>query len=528
MLKKFKKKSLKVKIAIIALIVILLALVAYVLYANFKPEPPAAYDVAAVAYGSVTDTLDVNGTVESGVSEHFTAVDGVTVEEVLVNVGDRVEKGQKLATFDTSGASAYLSQAKKEYNDALQEYNNLIKSQNATASRKAELNSQIDAKNKQISAKKNEVAALEKEIENIQPVTEQVKIPQEQIDAIAAQMAQNGASEEEIQQFKATASQLTVPVTTVDTSKSEELINKNLELAQLNTELTALQAENTVTISTNNDTAAKALKSVAESKKATYDNIKAVFDKMNNGWYADNSGIVTVVNIKPGEKFVPVKEDNGSTLDIASLLGGQNIDSDTLTLINSLLGSSQTVPTGVGMTVESYNDLVVTVTVGKSDLLKIKTGMEAVITSVNKEYSGEVIYVSATASESAGLDIGSITSSLMGGSGGSNGAVVKIKIKDPDEKIVIGFDVDIKINLNKIENVLTAPVEAVMYDGTSQEYFVYIYDSETKTVTRRTVTRGILDDVSYQITDGLKEGEIVVKSPDPNMTDGTKIREKTA
>ena len=96
LLKNFKKKSTKAKVGIIAFIVFMVVLVSYVLYSNFKPEPPAEYEMTKVAYGTVVDSLDVVGTVESGVTEDFVAIEGVTVEEVLVNVGDRVAKGDKL------------------------------------------------------------------------------------------------------------------------------------------------------------------------------------------------------------------------------------------------------------------------------------------------------------------------------------------------------------------------------------------------------------------------------------------------
>lgn len=526
MLKNFKKKSLKAKIAIIAFIVFMLALVAYVLYSNFKPEPPAEYEMAQVAYGTVVDTLDVSGTVESGVTENFVAVEGVTVEEVFVKVGDRVHKGDKLASFNVSGAAQYLTAAEKDYKQALAEYNNMKNSSDSNTKKKSELNSKIDNLNAQITVKKKEIAALESEIENSEPSTEQVKIPQEQINAIAAQMAQNGATAEQIEAFISAASQVEVPdVSTVNTEKQQALMQKNLELAQLNSERSALQAENAVTVSTDNTTMLDALKSVADMKKANYESLKGTYDKMSKGWYAENDGIVTVVNVTAGEKFVPVVEENTSSIDLSSLLGGQSVDSSTAAMISSLLGSSDAAPSGVGITVESYDDMIVSVTVSKADLLKIKTGMEATVISLDKEYEGEVIYVGATAAESDGMDLGSITSSLMGGSS-SGGAVVKVKIKSPDENVVIGFDVDIKIKLSQIDGALIIPVEAVIYDN--GEYSVYVYDSEEGTAVKRIVTKGALDDTNYQITEGLSEGEKVVRSPDPDMEDGTKIKEKTA
>ena len=522
LLKNFKKKSTKAKVGIIAFIVFMVLLVSYVLYSNFKPEPPAEYEMTKVAYGTIVDSLDVVGTVESGVTEDFVAIEGVIVEEVLVKVGDRVSKGDKLATFNVTGAAAYLNSAKNEYDKALKDYNDAKSSADSNADRKAQLATEIDKKNAEITAKKNEIAALEKEVNGSEPTTEMAGIPQEQIDAIAAQMAQNGATQEEIDAFIASASSTKVPVVSGDNSKSEELMQKNLELAQLNSELSSLQAENAVVSTTDSSTMIDALKKVADAKEITYKNIKAIYDSMKNGWYAQNEGIITVVNVKAGEKFVPVVSTQSSTIDVSALLGASGLDANTIDMLSPLLDSTEATPTGTGIKLESYDDMIVSVTVGKSDLLKVKVGMEATVSSLGSEYEAEIIYVGATAVESGSLNL----SSLMGTTSGANGAEVKVKIKNPDEKIVIGFDVDIKIKLSTIDNALKVPVECVMYEN--GKYNVFVYDSEEGVAVKREITKGTLDDTSYQIVDGLAENEMVLKSPDPKMEDGTKVKEKTS
>ena len=521
MFKNFKKKSPQAKAGIIAFVLVMVVLVFFVAYSNLKPADPVPYELSKVAYGTITDTLNVSGNVESGVTEDMLALEGVMVEEVFVNVGDTVKKGDKIATFNVSGVSSYLVDAKKAYDKALAEYNDAAGTSVTNTDRKAEIAKEIDAVNGKIVTKQQEIEVLEKDV-NISDV-ETAPIPKEQINQIAMQMLANGSSLAQVKMFKEAASKVELPVTDAESSaKQQELMQKNLELAQLNSELSALYAEDTVTVVTD-DTVLKALKSVADTKKADYEKIKSVYDKMSKGWVAENNGIVTQVNITAGEKFVPVKQTNSSSFDITSLLGGQ-VDGETVNLITSLMGNSSA-PMGTGVKLESYDDMIVSVTVGKSDLLKIKVGMEAVITSLGSQYKGEVVYVGATASESTGgLDIGSIAGSLMGGGSGASGAVVKVKIHNPDEKVVIGFDVDIKIILDTIENVLKVPVEAVIYN--SGVYSVFVYDSEEETATKRTVTKGSLDDTCYEIVDGLEEGEMVVKSPDPNMEDGTKIARK--
>lgn len=520
MLKNFKKKPLKTKIAIIALVVVLLALVGYVLYEQFKPEPPVAYEMAKAQKGAITDSLDVSGTVQSGYSHNYIAINGVRTEEVKVSVGDEVKKGDLIATFDVSGASQYLVSARKDYDNALRDYNNALSSINKVAANKAQNDKDIKAKNDEIAAKKKEISALEKKIEKESQTITETPIPKEQIDAIVGSMTSNGASQEEIDAFLNGASSVTVPGN-ADTSLQQELIQKNLELSQLNAELTALQAKGSLNIPADNDTYIDALKNVADSKKEAYESIKSVYDELKNGWYADTDGIITKLNIKPGETFTPVKEENES-FGLGSLFGNTEYSG----ILSSLMGSKDNSALGTGVTLDSYDELIVAVTVGKSDLLKIETGMEATVTSLDKTYKGEIVYVSATASESTGLDLGSIAGSLMGGAGSGNGALVEVKIKKPDKNIVIGFDADVRIALETVENTLIIPVEAVVYDSGS--YYVFVYNKDKKTVEKRTISHGILDDTSYQILDGLKEGETVVKSPDPNFTDSTKVIEKTA
>ena len=523
MFKSFKKKSPKVKAGIIAFVVVILVLLIGVLYSNFKPDPPPEYEVVDVNYGVVTESLAVSGSVESCATEDFLAIEGVMVEEVFVNVGDTVKKGDKIATFNVSGASTYLTDAKKAYEKALKQYNDSLSASDANAKRKAEIQEEIDALNKKIEKLQGEIETLTKELEG--STTQTAPISDDYIESIVKQMLKNGTSLKQIKEFKNVISNVKMPVVdSASSEKQQQLLQKSVELAQLSSELSVLYAESNLMIVAD-ETTLKALKKVADNKKADYESIKLIYDKMSAGWVADCEGIITTVNIKPGQKFVPIAETNQSSFDISSLFGGA-VDGETAGLISSLLGQGGgTDSVGTGVRLESYEDMIVSVTVSKSDLLKIQVGMEAVVTSLDSEYEGEVIYVGATAMDSSGsLDIGSIAGSLLGGGSGSNGAVVKVKIKNPDRKVVIGFDVDIKIVLDTHEDVLKVPVEAVIYNNGT--YSVFVYDEDDKTVTKRTIVKGSLDESSYEIIEGLVKGEKVIKSPDPKMEDGTKISMK--
>lgn len=517
MFKKFKKKSAKSKIAIIALFVFILTLLVYVLYSQFKPEEPASYEMSTVTKGSITDSLEVSGTVKSGYSHNYVAIDGVMAESVKVSVGDEVKKGDLIATFNVSGAAQYLVDAKKDYDSAQRDYDRALSASKNASDNKAKNEKAINNKKAEIVAKEKEIAALERQLETDSSAVS--AIPQEQIDAIAASMRENGATEEEINSFISAASSVKIPSSNESNPLYQAVIQKNLELSQLNAQLTSLQAEGAVNISTDNDTYLDALKNVAESKKKTYESIKSVYDELKNGWYADKDGIITKVNIKPGERFVPVKE-NTDAYGLSSLFGSTQYSG----ILSSLIGSSEDSKIGTGVTLDSYDDLIVSVSVGKADLIKITKGMKASVSSLNKTYEGEITYVAAAATEQNGLDISSITGSLLGGSGSSGGALVEVKIKNPDKNVVIGFDADVKISLQELDGVLKVPVESVLYNNGT--YYVYLFDSKNGVAKKQNITHGILDDTHYQVINGITEGDLVVKSPDPAMADGEKIQKK--
>ena len=153
--------------------------------------------------------------------------------------------------------------------------------------------------------------------------------------------------------------------------------------------------------------------------------------------------------------------------------------------------------------------------------MSIKVGQRVKVSSLGSDYEGEVIYVSATASESSALDISSIASTFTGGSSSSsNGALVRVKINNPDEKIIIGFDVDIKIDTEKIENVMVLPIDAVVTEDSTN--FVYVVDENNK-VSKREITVGRFSDDNYELLTGVEQGERVVDNPKTSMAEGDKI-----
>ena len=517
--KKAKNWPRKKKITVAVITVVLAALVATVLYANFKPEELPAYSLAEAKIGDIQSTFDTQGTVESGSTESFNAASGVRVTAVYVSVGDRVTAGQQLATFDTSTLTAQLNAYKSAFDKAKVSY---TKSANSVSDAKRELgnvNAQIPTLQREISALESEIAAAE----NTKVTAPDTPTYSEaELRALAEQLRKGGMTEAQIQEIVA-AVQQQVGSVDVEAAVRNSVAAKKAELAQKQAQLSALEAQKSVYEAQTDETVTELYKSVMEQKSKEYESYKTLVDSLQNGWFAAADGIVTEQNLVAGEIFTPKVQQSGG-MDLSALMNMASGNSDVAATLTDIFSSTSGADTavGAGIVVENYGEFYASFTVGKYDLLDLKVGQPAMVSSLDKIYDAEVSYVSATASASSGLDISSITSSLTGGSGGSSSsAPVKVKIKNPDEKIVIGFDVDIQINTEKIENVLTIPVETVFTDA--GENYVFVYDAEKKTVSKRAVTLGIGSDTVYEVLDGIKSGEQVVMNPKTALQDGDKI-----
>ena len=283
-----------------------------------------------------------------------------------------------------------------------------------------------------------------------------------------------------------------------------------------------LEAQISLYEAQSDETASSIYKNVMEQKKADYESYEALVDSMKNGWVASSDGLVTEVNLVAGQAFTP-KASKSTTTDLSSIMKYVSGNNDMTSVLSDIIGSvtDSNASSGTGITLENTNEFVAEFSVGKYDILSIKVGQKVKVSSLGSDYEGEVIYVSATASESSSLDISTIASTFTGGSSSlSNGALVRVKIKNPDEKIIIGFDVDIKIDTEKIENVMVLPIDAVVTEDSTN--FVYVVDENNK-VSKREITVGRFSDDNYELLTGVEQGERVVDNPKTSMAEGDKI-----
>lgn len=539
----FKKWSLKKKIFIIVSIVFVLSIIAGILYYIFKPDPGDAVILTTVYSGDVTQTLDATAMVESANPGVFSILNGTKVISVNVRVGDKIKKGDILATFDADSLQTMVSNKQKSYNSALEAYNNYIsKSNNATNdlfqvnNDIADLESEISRLEIKIEAEKNKetttavqsntstTEATSTESGSIDKLKEWfssvfgINSSGDQLSSLIKRLLGTGNSVSEIQTL-ITAMMNGGSTSGFDFSSLTGLSADESKLTTDQLKLLQLKAQQTLLKTQSNDTIASTLKSVSESAKKSLDETKAAVAELRTGWIAKNNGIVRDVKINAGQIYKSSSAID-TNLDITTLLNALTSNSENTDIIKTI--EEYLKPSSDGMLVE-YFPFAASFILGKYDVLKVTMDQPARITAANGSvYNGIITYISPVASSNNSINI----SSLLGSSGGSsNGVEAKVSIPNPDKGVIIGFDVDISIDVDKAIDTTLVPAEAIQFD--SDGSYVFIFNSETKTVSRSKVKTGIFSGSVYQVLSGCKAGDVIVKAPSLTLADGDKVTVQT-
>lgn len=516
-MKKFQTYSKGKKAAIIVGIVAAVLAVVGIIYAIFRPEPAVSVMLADAEKGEIKQEIASSATVESGNKTTFNIPNGTYVKEVNVKIGDKVKKGDVLATFDTSSLSSTLAERQKAYNDAVNTKNNAVSAASEAKKKLPEVNKQVTELQKKVDeleakSQENTSATKPNNTETTAPVQSGNNV-QQQIQEIIKKLLGNGGT---TSQIKDLMNQLTLlanggfDLSQLTGGSSAELIQAQMDLAQAKMQQSILEAQSSNAMDSVYNTAVNVT-------KASYDEIKNDIDSLKNGWVAESDGIVTSINIQAGQVYQSGQSTSSFDFNsVLSVLTSSSGDSSGLTnMLQSLTSGGN-----VGMTVDNYDDFFVTVSIGKYDLSRIKLGQKAVINSVNNEYEGEVVYISPVAEKDAGFDINSITSSLTGGSSSSS-ITAKVKINNPGDDVIIGLDVDVSIITDEVSDAILVPLESVQ--TVEDKKFVYVYKPEDKIVRKTEVRIGLANDSSYQITAGLNEGDRVVKNPTNDLKDMSRV-----
>ena len=143
-------------------------------------------------------------------------------------------------------------------------------------------------------------------------------------------------------------------------------------------------------------------------------------------------------------------------------------------------------------TLQNTDKINVNVNVSKYDYDKLKEGQSADITLAGKTYEGEVTSISHVATQNEK---------------GASLISADVSIKNPDDDIFLGVDAKVTIHAEEADDVVVLPSEVVNIgkDGS------FCYVIENGVITRRDITTGISSDDYVEVTEGIKEGDEVIR-----------------
>ena len=560
-IKKKSKKSTIIIVSVVLAVVIIGAVAAGIAIKNKVPE----VKLTTISTSDIHESVSATGTVASGSSKEYKVDAVATVKEVFVKPGDEVKEGDRLATFDTSTLNGEISKLQATYNNARASYNEAVKDQK-------DANAKIRAVEKQITALENQLENLpdtvpvvttrrpsptvtvpstedtssSEEDTSREPIitipstseTEPVSYPAtmeglvdaltdlvntinrvaadiestnaliqivmetivEEInngnlssDAIAEKVAeavtkaiQDGIVD--VIESGAAADMIEAAVKAVDwKGVASAIMNSNsAQGASLELQITALTAQKELYGIMASDSTVKAKKEVMSTAKSALDTLKETSNELEAGWVATFDGTITACDLVPGTQ--------------ASIISG-------------------------GITLENMDSMVVTVSLNEYDIHKIKVGMPAKITTAYGSYTGEVTAKAPTATGGSSGSILDSVGSMAGISGLSSltasgaGVDVQVRIDNPDENIIIGFDADVEIEAGSYIGITVVPIESIILEKTGT--YVYLYNEEKKEVTKTPIETGAVSDTYYQVTSGISVGDQIVSAPSTEFKEDT-------
>lgn len=456
---------------------------------------PAQVNTITAAKGSVEETISTSGKVNSEQSRTYYAPVGAVITEMNVSLGDVVEEGQQLVTFDTSDLEAQKTKAAL---DASASANGYRSTQYQSDKKQSEYNEAViglDELKVLAAGQEQYVQGLKYNLEDdIQNKKEDL---QEWLNKLNLELEiQNNKlseprSEESRERIQETIQNLNESIRSTsneinDLSMSDEMKEKQRIIDAEQKKLDDMKEEI----------------SRREGKESSSE--AGIVDPYAKQQQADNMQSARITAEEAAEKLAKGQEGvkaefGGIVTKIATMSSSANASAG-----GGLLEGA-TVSEGTELfTIESNQQVKVDISITKYDLAKIAVGQKADITIADQKYEGEVTKINKVAANN---------------SQGSPVVGVEVHINNPDSGIYLGVEAQVVIHTNSAQDVITLPVEIVNTDRNGD----FCYVVENGVVTMRRITTGISSDTDVEVTDGLKEGDLVVYDMTGSVTEGMSV-----
>ncbi len=467
--KKHKKKSKKTIIIIIVIVAVLLLLIAIgkTISSVSKGMQEALEnmdsqneDIFQVVKQDVEQEITTSGTVVGISKEAYTSPVTAKVEDIKVEVGQTVTKGDVLLTYDASELGDNLTKVKIQAQSERAAGNESYEAANKAAGKVSEAKKKIKTLKKEISQIKKKVEALTKKVEEYEEKMEAAKNTEDVKDSgndnadVTGEANGQELSDADSKAYKKAVSDLQ--------KQNEKLAAKQEELAQ---QESIVAANEDVAVS---DSAKAQINASNQLSDMNVDEAQESLDAAEAGITAAADGIVESIDVVKG----------------------------------AYANETQTL-----MTIINADSIGVEFSISKDDLGSITTGQRARVVIAGNEYEGTIDYISRVA----------VSDMTMTGNNTSGSVKGRILIDNPDDNIYIGVAAKAYIFVGKSEQALVIPYEALSTDIDGD--FVYVVNKENL-IERKDITIGIYSDEYYEVIDGIDEGDRVITNVTKDMKPG--------
>ena len=467
-----KKKKWKIAAGILAAALLLCA-AAGVFSGGDKEQLPTV-DAAEVAKGDITSTLETSGVIASEVTRVYASAVNAKIGEVPVVLGQGVEKGDYLLTYDTDSLQKSYDiaelQAKAENaagSDTLAKASESAGDLAVSESEMHTLQGQIDTVNAEINALQAQAVENEMASNNRAAANEELARLEAEIETLGKLKKEKKEKEHEAAKKKKSlkgAGELANRQTQIQAQISQ----KNNELSELQGKFSEAQSKNASAEAGILTEAARANISYSQqANKLTLEQTAEDLSKAKAGITADFDGIVT---------------------EVAAAAGTMAAEGTSM------------------ITLASAEHMCVEVPVSKYNLVNLKPGQSAVITFQDNTYQGNISYISKLAEK---------------GESGAAMVMMKVHIDTPDNKLILGLDAKVTVDLGTAQDVCIVPVSAVNSDTQGD----FVYTIENGTVVKKYVTTGMSSTDEIEIKSGVEPGEKVITTVDSDIIEGMEVQE---
>lgn len=532
------------------------AVVVVVLVAFFNPFKKGNSTLSVQAFElknqTLANTIQITGLIESADSSKVSSTLSYNVETVDVKVGDRVSKGQTLATIDTTtilldiqkaelGAEVSTTSNSKALEDAKLDYETLKSDlENGLNSSVNTAQTSLDNNLRALDdAKKNYSEALvdldEGENATIKKAQKAVDdARQTWLDADKSVDSAEDSRDEIKSQIESLREQRAILNDQIGTSGSDEAeLNRKIavidsNISTLTTQLAAIPSGDSATSSVD-----KAYRAYKDAKVDLEDAVKKADEEIKDQLDAvdiaqtnyDNANKSLRIAQKAAQKQVDTAKDKITSTELSVRNQTSSIDiqklrkqltdaqvvapiEGTVTEVYAKVGEKAS---GLMFVIENDEALKVKTSIKEYDLPDVQIGMEAIVktdATEDKEFAGTVGFIAPAAKKAAD---GSMLSST------NVEFECEVDITEITKELKIGMNARVNIVTESKSNVLAVPYDAILTDENNDSY-IYIAEADKNDlykVKKVVITQGLQTDFFVEVTSNeLKEGSLIISSPE--------------